>query len=117
MVFSQDRARSLSVRQRQFLLRHIDGPVPVETFNAKTIYPLVAKGLVKCVPAVNPANTELTRDGRFALGVILGDAADLLSSAGILDKETARRVMLFIEYRDGRRGTGLRSNTSPEVPL
>jgi hypothetical protein len=105
MAFSQDRARSLSVRQRQFLLRHIDGPVPVETFNAKTIHPLVAKGLIKCVPPVNPSNTELTRDGRFALGVILGDAADLLSSAGIIDKEAARRVALFIECRNGRDGT------------
>lgn len=105
MAFSQERARSLSVRQRQFLLRHIDGPVPVETFNAKTIHPLVAKGLIKCIPPVNPSNTELTRDGRFALGIILGDAADLLSSAGIIDKEASRRVMLFIELRERRGGT------------
>lgn len=115
MAFSQERARSLSDRQRQFLLRHIDGPVQVNVFDSRTLYPLVAKGLIRCDRPVRPKMTSLTPDGRYALGVILGDAADVLSSTGVIDEETTRRIMLFVECRKERIGTGFvpGQNTSP----
>ena len=80
---------------------HIDGPVQVTISSHLTRTALVAKNLLHHDRPVHPRQTSLTSDGRYAIAVILGDAADALVVADLLDAETAARIAAKIAARDG----------------
>lgn len=83
---SENFVRGLQYRQRDMLVAHVDGAVPIkvaESHVAATRYSLVRLGLLRYTDrSVRPRATELTEVGRQALGILLGVYADALVKAG-----------------------------------
>lgn len=102
MPISRQSVLSLSGRQRQFLLSHIDGPRPVTVRDHNTRSALVAKNLIRQDRGSHPRQTFLTQDGREAVSTILSIAAEALVAAGALDAEIAAQVKAAIKARDSR---------------
>lgn len=88
--------RSLTNIQREMLIAHIDGAVLIirADYN-KVLRALVLRGLLRpSTPhSVRPRATILTEEGRRALGIILGDYADALVRAGLLEQENPMQVL------------------------
>lgn len=99
MPISRQAVRILSKRQREFLRLHIDNPAPVTISSHQTRTALVAKHLLRYDRPLRPRHTFLTTDGRFALAVILSDAAEALVAAGVLDAEIAALVSARLAAR------------------
>lgn len=88
-MLSDAAALRLSSAQRDMLIAHIDGDVGIiRSFQAVARKALLARGLLRtpsCHTA-RPAFTRLTDAGRQAVAVILGDYADALVRAGMLEQ-------------------------------
>lgn len=96
--FSDGAIRMLTFHQRNVLLAHIDGPVDIvaTTFGKVQIRNgLMDGGLLRGDPAntVRPRKTALTEAGRRAVGMILGDYADALVRAGLLEQQNPLAVL------------------------
>lgn len=125
-MISLDRIRRFSRAQRDFIIAHIDGPVQINVHYTPlglTRNLLVGLGVLRLVPigAEKPRFTELTSDGREALGVILGDYADALVAAGMLDRESV--FAKLAQWKAGRSKTNpakspnLKNSTNPSSSL
>lgn len=88
--------RALTNIQREMLISHIDGAVLIirADYN-KVLRALVLRGLLRpsSPQTTRPRATILTDEGRRALGVILGDYADALVRAGLLEQENPMQVL------------------------
>jgi hypothetical protein len=90
--------RKLSTHQRNLLIDHIDGEVDVVVSDPHKVQcrnALMALGLLRGSPtqAVRPRITVLTERGRMAVAMILGDYADALVRAGLLEQENPLLVL------------------------
>lgn len=121
MPISKQAVRILSQRQREFLLLHIDGPAQVTISAHTTRSALVAKKLLRHDRPIHPRQTFLTPDGRFAIAVILADAADVLVAAGVLDAELSANLATKIAARNGAQrlfdGSSAPEQILPTMPL
>jgi hypothetical protein len=91
-MISPQRIRLLTAAQRVLLIRHIDWPVEVLTSGSQLAQSrkiLMILGLIRPHPfgAVRPRYTVMTEEGRRAVCIILGDYADALIGAGLLEQE------------------------------
>lgn len=102
MSISLQSVRSLSVKQRRFLMQHIDGPLQVTVSSHQTRAALIAKKLIRYDRPLHPRHTYLTPDGRSAVSCILADAAEALVSAGLIEAEIAARVAARIKAHAAR---------------
>lgn len=89
---STDAIRKLSRTQRNFLLRHIDGPYEMDDRDRQIVIArnvMLGAKLVYGFPlgSLKPRKTMLTDAGRQAVCAILGEAADALVRAGLLEQE------------------------------
>src|ERR1700682_2200011 len=103
-MLSDSSIRVLSRVQREMLVDHIDHPVEIvihEHFAARRA--LMAIGLLRGHPtgATRPRLTMLTEAGRHAVGIILGDYADALGRAGLLDQERPLDVLQELRASGG----------------
>lgn len=87
----------LKIPQREMLIAHIDGEVPVVRSaegRSQVRDSLILHGLLRgSTNTPRPRATVLTEDGRRALGIILGDYADALSRAGLFEQADPVRVL------------------------
>jgi hypothetical protein len=93
---SESTIRNLSPNQRDLLVDHIDHAVDVvlsnqHLFNARNA--LMKLGLLKGTETIRPRTTVLTERGRMAVGMILGECADALVRAGLLEQENPLQVL------------------------
>jgi hypothetical protein len=84
----------LSASQRSVLVDHVDGEVGVVVAayrNLQARNSLIRIGLLRtAIPnAPRPRSTVLTEEGRRVLGAVLGEYADALVRAGLLDEENS----------------------------
>lgn len=101
--------RKLSNAQREHLLQHVDGPVPIIRRDARvdksylTGPALHQLGLVIGTPyrSMRPSHTILTESGRDAVAKILANYADALVTAGALDRENLRPLDLVALVKTG----------------
>lgn len=114
---------SLSAPLREFLLRHVHGPVPIEYRNTRTDKAhaaraaLIRRELLLPLPpnTIRPVETELTIKGRDAVAKILAQAADALVAAGALDESVFAERPLAV-LRRLKHGRALLPNEASEVP-
>jgi hypothetical protein len=83
-----------TIRQRNMLVDHIDGPVDMTLTDPRVIQgrnTLIDQGLLQTSPpqAARPRITILTELGRMALAAILAEYADALVRAGFMEPQTA----------------------------
>lgn len=93
---SDAEVRRLSSAQRDLLITHIDGDVAVTIGHGTAArQALMRSGLLyPTVPgARRPRFTRLTERGRRAVGMILGDCADALVKAGLLEQANPLQVL------------------------
>jgi hypothetical protein len=95
---SRARVRMLSENQRSLLIDHIDGRFEMGAANRhqRTARSALLKAkLIYGHPlgSPKPRQTVLTEAGRAAVGLILGDCADLLVRAGLLQQENPLQVL------------------------
>jgi hypothetical protein len=107
-TISDSAIRRLTAHQRDLLIDHIDGPVDVSVHNVHTVQcrnALIAYGLLRGtptnVPTARPRHTALTERGRMAVAIVLGDYADGLIRAGLLEQENPLEVLQRLKA-DGR---------------
>jgi len=89
MRFSENFVRQLTSLQRDMLIDHIDGQVVVLANHLKNVRnSLIRIGLLAGWPmhSKRPRATALTEPGRQVVGMILGQYADALVRAGLLDR-------------------------------
>ncbi len=89
-------ARKLSAAQRALLVDHIDGELTISTAHQRPVREsLMRLGLLRgTTPHSNrPRATVLTEAGRMAVGKILGECADALIRAGLLQQERPLDVL------------------------
>lgn len=87
--------RVIRPQQRRILLDHIDGPIPfIAPHHRQSMDCLIAAGLITGVPSQSghPTHTRLTSKGREEVAAILAEAAEVLISAGCMEREIAERV-------------------------
>lgn len=88
---AQATIRRMTANQRDLLIAHIDGEVAVRLVDTLVMVrrTLIDAGLLRGVPpnTTRPRFTALTERGRAAVGMILGDYADALCRAGLLDQD------------------------------
>ena len=88
---SREAVRNLTPYQRDVLLQHIDCPVDVVASNAHMTgvrNSLIRIGMLRgATPGNRPRATVLTELGRMAVGMVLGEYADALARAGLLDPD------------------------------
>lgn len=93
----------LSGYQRGMLIAHIDGAVDVTTHGHHHVVvrnSLMSNGMLRGeTPGGRPRATVLTERGRMALAMVLGDYADALIRAGLLDQERPIEVLARIKAR------------------
>lgn len=81
--------RRLSARQRESLVKHVEGPQPLITDNsnlASVVASLTATGLLRVVARGSaPDRSVITYPGREAAAIVLGQLADAMVAAGCLD--------------------------------
>lgn len=104
---STDAIRKISRTQRDFLLKHVDGPHEMDERDRQVVKAknaMLRAGLVQGVPRGDPRprTTELSDAGRQAVCAILGEAADALLRAGLL--EHSDPVAALRRLRTFRRG-------------
>jgi hypothetical protein len=97
-TLSDAAVRKLTSHQRNLLIDHIDGPVDVVVTDAHKVQcrnALIGLGLLRGTPsqAVRPRLTVLTERGRMAVAMVLGDYADALVRAGLLEQENPLLVL------------------------
>ena len=85
------RALHLTPYQRKLLIAHIDGSLEMDygrRHMARSWRALMEAKLLMGVPpnVPRPRRTKLTEAGRAAVGAILGEAADALVQAGLLEQ-------------------------------
>lgn len=90
--------RKLTMLQRNLLIDHIDGEVDVvlsDPHKTQTRNAMMVLGLLRGTPsqANRPRATVLTERGRMAVAMILGDYADALVRAGLLEQENPLLVL------------------------
>lgn len=90
MPTSEHVVSKLTSMQRAMLIDHIDGHlrvVAVELMNVRRT--LLAAKLLRGHPqfSIRPRETALTEEGRRVVGMILGQYADALVRAGLLDQQ------------------------------
>lgn len=88
--------RRLTASQRELLIDHIDGEVDVVTANHHMTGvrgSLMKAGLLLGTATKRPRTTILTEPGRRAVGMVLGDYADALVRAGLLEQENPLQVL------------------------
>jgi hypothetical protein len=105
-TISDSAIRRLTAHQRDLLIDHIDGPVDVSVHNVHTVQcrnALIGYGLLRGTPtdAPRPRHTALTERGRMAVAIVLGDYADGLIRAGLLEQENPLEVLQRLKA-DGR---------------
>ena len=86
----------LTTSQRDMLVDHIDGEVEViATHLARVRISLMQIGLLRGATChtIRPRATVLTERGRMAVGMILGQCADRLVRAGLLEQENPLQVL------------------------
>ncbi len=98
MTISDAKIRNLTAHQRNMLIDHIDGPVDVVASDGHRVQcrgALMRMRLLRGTPpgAVRPRHTVLTEDGRMAVAITLGDYADALIRAGLLEQENPLQVL------------------------
>lgn len=95
---SRERILRLSDNQRKMLVAHIDKTLAVpgwaelvryDRHESKTRTMLLKAKLIRGLPqySTRPTHTTLTESGREAVCVILGDCADMLVQAGLMERE------------------------------
>lgn len=93
--------------QRDMLIDHIDGALEVSTSRLVTVRrALLARKLIRPYPAgaIRPRQTTLTEHGRCAVCRILGDYADALVRAGILEQDDPVRSLLKLSASIAAKG-------------
>lgn len=106
----------LSMMQRAVLIDHIDGAVELIIAERKMVrVSLMQIGLLRAENprAIRPRATVLTEQGRRAVGIILGDYADALVRAGILEQENPLQVLLRLK---AARSTTIESTPAEAAP-
>jgi hypothetical protein len=103
---SETELRKLTVCQRNMLIGHIDGEVDVticDPHKVQSRNALIGQGYLRGSPtgAVRPRTTVLTERGRAMLGMVLGDYADALIRAGILDQQHPLEVLKHLKLSRG----------------
>jgi hypothetical protein len=96
MPLTDHAIRRLKPAQRELLVDHIDGAVELAvSYMVQTRASLLKAGLLRGHPVgtARPRQTVLTEAGRHAVGVILGDAADSLVRAGLLEQDNPLAVL------------------------
>lgn len=89
--------REFTPAQRDMLVDHIDGALEVSTSRLVQVRrSLLVRRLIRPYPAgaIRPRQTTLTEQGRLAVCRILGDYADALVRAGILEQHDPLRSLL-----------------------
>lgn len=86
------RVRTLSQNCKDLLIEHIHGEVPIirgraERFQVAVQFGMIGAGFLLSVPpgSPRPRGTVLSHLGREAVCMVLGDYADALTKAGVLD--------------------------------
>ncbi len=107
MAISDAKIRNLTAHQRKMLIDHIDGPLDVVASDGHRVQcrsALMSMGLLRGTPpgALRPRHTILTERGRMAVAIVLGDYADALIRAGLLEQENPLQVLqgLKAAWRD-----------------
>lgn len=96
-MFSERDVLNFSAAQRKMLIDHVDGAVPINwndnSGGVRRV--LLSRKLLRGEPhgTSRPQWTVLTEDGRDALGAILGDCADTLVRAGLLEEKSPLRIL------------------------
>ncbi len=96
--------RKLSPNQRSLLIDHIDGEIQIAgAHQIKARNSLMQAGLLRGPNhQINrPRTTVLTEAGRRAVGVILGDYADGLVRAGLLEQTNPLAVLRRLKTLGG----------------
>lgn len=91
--------RKFTSAQRDMLIDHIDGAVEVfATHLVQARLSLLRHKLLRPHPAgaIRPRQTTLTEEGRRAVGLILGDCADVLVRAGIMEQSSPMQALLAL---------------------
>lgn len=91
----------LTVYQRDMLVSHVDGAVDVVLDNHHLVNvrnSLMRIGMLRGdsthgIKSIRPRTTVLTDRGRLALAMLLGNYADALTKAGLLDQERPLKVL------------------------
>lgn len=120
--------RKLSTAARAMLINHIDREVPLDVRESPhTRASLMNLGLLRGAPANNPKpkKTALTEHGRYAVDLLLGDYADALVRAGLLEEEReegetaleALRRLKALRSQMGTAATALRGPRKTETSL
>src|SRR5579863_25172 len=109
--------RRLSAAQRNLLIDHIDGPVDVSLINRwdkSARRGLISTRLLEGHPrgSIRPRQTTLTERGREALGMVLGDYADALVRAGLLEQQNPLAVLRRLKTM---RAFPTRSGDTPNI--
>jgi hypothetical protein len=113
--------RKLSSAQRSFLIDHVDGEVELTPARRHLIQ--VRNSLMKMkllrgaiAHTIRPRGTVLTEHGRYAVGVILGDYADGLVRAGLLEQENPLWVLKQLKALGGFPAGRPASQPAEEMP-
>jgi hypothetical protein len=81
----------LSVAQREELIKHVPAPQPIVRWRddnrLKTILRLMELDLLRGDQPITPRFTHLTMLGREAVAHVLGQYADALVAAGVLERQ------------------------------
>lgn len=112
MSVTEVSVRRLSVLQREMLIDHIDCIVPIDRRDTRSDHAgvtrnwLIANKFLKCHPTstYRPTGTSLTEDGRAAVCIILGDYADALVRAGLLELDDESPLEVLRRMRVVRTG-------------
>jgi hypothetical protein len=102
MSISKHLIRRLSQDQRDMLIEHIDRIVPIDQHRGRrTLDWLLEHKLLKGHPSntFRPTGTSLTQDGRAAVCIILGECADALIRAGLLELDNTEETPLEVLRR------------------
>ncbi len=91
--------RNLTTLQRNMLINHLDGEVSVTHHDVVVRNSLVKIGLLRGATShtTRPRATVLTDRGRMALAMVLGECADALIRAGIMEQESPLQVLLRLK--------------------
>jgi hypothetical protein len=114
--------RKVSIAQRQILIEHIDGAVPVvrgDQCRTQTTNALLANGLLRdashCgVGSSRPRETLLTERGRETVARVLAEYADALSKVMELADAEIRPLQMLQRLKQMRAAT--RWTVPPEEP-
>lgn len=101
---SAGEVRQLSPAQRDHLIDHIDGAVAIVRAGphlAPVRHSLLKLSLLQPQErgTTRPAFTILTERGRRAVGMILGECADALVRAGLLEQQNPLQVLRELKAR------------------